>query len=357
MMYAYSVSTRRSLVVAVVALAVVMSGQRARAQPGWVLSRQKISDTEGGFTGQEPLGANSVASLGDLEGDGVPDLAVANFSDDDLSVLMGNGDGTLASGVTYNVGDIGIVASDRGWYRSDGAADTDNPDDPDQSNYAAGIDSANREFRNWFVFDLAKLKGHITSMTLHLGVPSGPPNDPGTGGYRSRDPSELYELYSVETAIDDLVGGRGGLAAFDDLASGTFYGCLLMDESQEGQIVSIDLNADAVASANAARSSQVFWAIGGSVFTISMNGIKEIVFAGSHSEPVSHVFVVVEVQPCPWDVNGDGIVDHHDLLEVVHNMGLCDDPDNCPWDVNGDGIVNGRDVAAVATHFGNCPKE
>ena len=58
---------------------------------------------------------------------------------------------------------------------------------------------------------------------------------------------------------------------------------------------------------------------------------------------------------CPWDVNGDGVVDHHDLVEVVHNLGPCNDPDNCPWDVNGDGIVNGRDVAAVATHFGPCP--
>ncbi|MCH7904775.1 MAG: hypothetical protein IH944_09450 [Armatimonadetes bacterium] len=62
-----------------------------------------------------------------------------------------------------------------------------------------------------------------------------------------------------------------------------------------------------------------------------------------------------ESPECPWDVNGDGIVDHHDLVEVVHNMGMCDDPDDCPWDVNGDGIVNGRDVAAVAMHFGPCP--
>ena len=39
------------------------------------------------------------------------------------------------------------------------------------------------------------------------------------------------------------------------------------------------------------------------------------------------------------DLNGDGVVDQPDLLEVVHNLGLCDDPDHCPWDVNGDGIV------------------
>ncbi|MCH7847842.1 MAG: right-handed parallel beta-helix repeat-containing protein [Planctomycetes bacterium] len=62
-----------------------------------------------------------------------------------------------------------------------------------------------------------------------------------------------------------------------------------------------------------------------------------------------------QVMDCPWDVNADGVVDHRDIVEVVHNLGRCNDPDNCPWDVNGDGIVNGRDVAAVAMHFGPCP--
>ena len=69
----------------------------------------------------------------------------------------------------------------------------------------------------------------------------------------------------------------------------------------------------------------------------------------------AYLFDAASAIPCPWDVNGDGVVDFHDILEVVHNLGLCDDPDDCPWDVNGDGVVNGRDVAAVATHFGSCP--
>ena len=51
MMYADSVSTKHSVVAAVVALAVVMSGHRAHAQPCWVLSHHKISDTEGGLRG------------------------------------------------------------------------------------------------------------------------------------------------------------------------------------------------------------------------------------------------------------------------------------------------------------------
>ena len=60
---------------------------------------------------------------------------------------------------------------------------------------------------------------------------------------------------------------------------------------------------------------------------------------------------------CPWDVNGDGVVDRLDVRAVNDNMGSCKDPDNCPWDVNGDGVVDGADVSEVATHFGPCPKE
>lgn len=32
---------------------------------------------------------------------------------------------------------------------------------------------------------------------------------------------------------------------------------------------------------------------------------------------------VLDTTPCPGDLNGDGVVDHLDLLEVVHNFGTC----------------------------------
>ncbi len=74
---------------------------------GEVLSHQKISDTEGGFTGVldnfDGFGS-SAASLGDLDGDGVSDLAVGAFRDDDggtnrgaVWVLALNSDGTVKS--------------------------------------------------------------------------------------------------------------------------------------------------------------------------------------------------------------------------------------------------------------------
>ena len=46
--------------------------------------------------GSEPI---SVA-VADLNGDGKPDLAVANYGDNTVSVLLGNGDGTFQAAVT-----------------------------------------------------------------------------------------------------------------------------------------------------------------------------------------------------------------------------------------------------------------
>jgi hypothetical protein len=77
---------------------------------GTVKSQQKISDTEGGFTGlldNEDWFGDSTASLGDLDGDGVTDLAVGARKDDDggpygtdrgaVWILFLNNDGTVKS--------------------------------------------------------------------------------------------------------------------------------------------------------------------------------------------------------------------------------------------------------------------
>ncbi|MCH8881312.1 MAG: FG-GAP repeat protein, partial [Planctomycetes bacterium] len=79
----------------------------AQAQPGTVLSHQKISDTQGGFMGDledDDLFGFSLASLGDLDGDGVGDIAVGALRDDDggpdrgaVWVLFLNTDGTVKS--------------------------------------------------------------------------------------------------------------------------------------------------------------------------------------------------------------------------------------------------------------------
>ena len=79
----------------------------ALGQGAWVLSHQKISGTDGGFTGtldDEDQFARSAAALGDLDGDNVADVAFGTWFDDDggsnrgaVWILFLDVDGTVES--------------------------------------------------------------------------------------------------------------------------------------------------------------------------------------------------------------------------------------------------------------------
>jgi len=69
------------------------------------------------------VGTNAYdGALGDFNGDGKPDLAVANNSTSNISVLLGNGDGTFGTKTDYDVGQpaYGVVITD---LNSDGKLD------------------------------------------------------------------------------------------------------------------------------------------------------------------------------------------------------------------------------------------
>ena len=79
----------------------------AATSDGTVSAEQKISETTGGFTGvldNSDVFGTSVTNIGDLDGDGVDDLAVGAWGDDDggtgrgaVWILFLNADGTVDS--------------------------------------------------------------------------------------------------------------------------------------------------------------------------------------------------------------------------------------------------------------------
>lgn len=106
---------------------------------GTVQSFQKISDIEGGFQGQlvdESFFGSSIANLGDMNGDGIQDLAVGASGDDDggnwsgaVWILFMNSDGTVNAHQKISANDggfnAGLEAMDRFGIGLDSIGDLD----------------------------------------------------------------------------------------------------------------------------------------------------------------------------------------------------------------------------------------
>src|SRR5436190_18980822 len=70
-----------------------------------------------------PVGTNPITiAVGDFNGDGVPDLAVADEGSNNVAVLIGNGDGSFRPATVFPVGPnpCGVVV---GYFNGDGVRD------------------------------------------------------------------------------------------------------------------------------------------------------------------------------------------------------------------------------------------
>ncbi len=66
-------------------------------------------------------------------------------------------------------------------------------------------------------------------------------------------------------------------------------------------------------------------------------------------------FDVEEKDPCPQDIDGNGVVDGGDLSAILGFWGLTVDPPGSGADLTGDGRVTGGDLAEVLSYWGPCP--
>jgi len=148
-------------------------------------------------------------------------------------------------------GSTPLQIADQGWYFQNGAHN------PSNQNYIVGqcmVSCFSRgEYRNWFVFDIANLTSPVTFLSLRL------------FSFDVTLTSGNYYLNDVTTPLGSLTGGTGGVAAFNDLGTGTNYGFRFYQSATDSnQFFDIALNGAAIAGLNTAITGGASqWGIGG----------------------------------------------------------------------------------------------
>ena len=132
-----------------------------------------------------------------------------------------------------------ITATDSGWWNGGGEHESFN------TNYVTGLIEG-VEYRSFYVFDTSGINGTVVSAALQAYNP-GIAVDFGDG-YISPDPTETFTLFDVTTPVAQLTaGGVGQTAIFDDLGAGPTYGSYVASPADNGQFVTVPLNAAGLA--------------------------------------------------------------------------------------------------------------
>ena len=280
---------------------------------GTVKAEQKISETQGGFGGELSTNAQfgvSLDGIGDLDGDGVPDLAVGNYGDDDGGLDRGavwivflNTDGTVKTEqkISDTQGGFNGTLSNSDLFGS-GVADVGDLDGDGVTDLAVGA---------WMDDDGGSNRGAIWILFL---------NTDGT--------------VKSEQKISDTQGGFGGT-----LDNGDQFGTSVADIGDLDGDGETDLAVGAQADDDGGTDR-------GAVWILFMNGDGTVNAEQKISDTVGgFAGVLDDVDWFGWDVAGRGDLDGDGVLDLIVAVRLDDDGGTnrgALWILfmNSDGTVN-----------------
>ncbi len=135
-----------------------------------------------------------------------------------------------------------------------------------------GSASQNEELRSFFRFDLSGIIGPVLTADFQVELP--------VDGYRSTDATEAFALFDFLLHPSDLTSSPLPAGAFADLGTGTLFGSGAVALSNEGTLLTISLNAAAVAAINGSLGGR--FAVGGAATSLARQTDQtEMVFANS----------------------------------------------------------------------------
>lgn len=164
---------------------------------------------------------------------------------------------------------ITITAYDYGWYDNSGSHT------PTNINTLSGKCCGGKLLRDFFAFDLSGVSGTVTSATLKF----------YTLYMGSNSTTETWELYDVTGDKSALVGGTGGVAAYNDLGTGKMYASTTFTKAtQQGSNQSIALNSLALADLTANAGGK--FAVGGLMPTFGNPDEDWVLWGGAAAQLV-----------------------------------------------------------------------
>jgi hypothetical protein len=207
-------------------------------------------------------------------------------------------------------GDIIVSWSDSGWYDSTGFHARSN------NNYIVGFQGTYLvigteppftympiTYHDFFVFDLSTVTGPINSGILSIFNPA--PSTCGFPcGYQSLSPTETYTVFDVSTPLNELDANHTGVgsllspAIFNDLGSGPVFGSTTVSASDNGSMVNIVLNREAIDAINANLGGSI--AFGGSLTSLINNWTPpEEMFAAGGNLNTDQRLLILNPAPIP----------------------------------------------------------
>ena len=156
-----------------------------------------------------------------------------------------------------------------------------------------GAPSQNVELRSFFRFDLTGISGTVLSADFQVALP--------VDGYRSVDTSETFALFDFLLPPSDLTSSPLPAGAYADLGTGTLFGSSAVAFSNEGTLLTISLNAAAVAEINGSLGGR--FAMGGAVTSLArQTDQSEVVFANSIGAVPAQLVLGFDGAPAPTAV-------------------------------------------------------
>lgn len=185
----------------------------------------------------------------------------------------------------------------RGWYDGTGFH---SPAPSYNDNYFAGCNG--EEFRNFFIFTLPVLAPGESISGVSLALYAPPSDGSDIGGYNSPDPTETYQLFSIDGTSNAALraGGTGLTGIFADLGTGISYSAgTVMSPASRGTDVIIPLNAAFLAYAMTNLGGEV--SLGGAVTSLNPMNLEETegVFGYSGGGVLNQTRLIIDTVPEP----------------------------------------------------------